>query len=69
VGAIVGEGSGSLQAGLGRAIVFFSQQYTVSPEKLWGAVIFTSIIGIACFALIRLLEMVVVRGGPLEDAA
>jgi NitT/TauT family transport system permease protein len=68
VGAIVGEGSGSLQAGLGRALVFFSQQYTVAPEKLWGAVLFTSLVGILCFGLVRLVERRVVPGGPLEEA-
>ena len=64
VGAIVGEGSGSLQAGLGRALVFFSQQYTVAPEKLWGAILFTSAVGIMCYALIRLVELRVTRAQP-----
>jgi NitT/TauT family transport system permease protein len=68
VGAIVGEGSGSLQAGLGRALVFFSQQYTVAPEKLWGAIIFTSLVGIAAFGLVRLVEMRVVRSRPGMEA-
>jgi ABC-type nitrate/sulfonate/bicarbonate transport system permease component len=69
VGAIVGEGSGSMQAGLGRALVFFSQQYTVAPEKLWGAILVSSAVGILCFGLVRLVEIGVVRGGPLEDTA
>ncbi|HEV7199700.1 MAG TPA: ABC transporter permease [Candidatus Limnocylindria bacterium] len=64
VGAIVGEGSGSLQAGLGRALVFFSQQYTVAPEKLWGAILFCSFVGVAAFGLVRLVEMRVVRVRP-----
>ena len=64
VGAIVGEGSGSLQAGLGRALVFFSQQYTVAPEKLWGAILFTSAVGIMCYALVRLIELRLVRAQP-----
>jgi NitT/TauT family transport system permease protein len=67
VGAIVGEGSGSLQAGLGRALVFFSQQYTVAPEKLWGAILFTSAVGILCYALVRLVELRVVRARPGEE--
>jgi NitT/TauT family transport system permease protein len=67
VGAIVGEGSGSMQAGLGRALVFFAQQYTVAPEKLWGAILFCSIVGVAAFGLVRLIEAGVVRGGPQED--
>jgi NitT/TauT family transport system permease protein len=67
VGAIVGEGSGSMQAGLGRALVFFAQQYTVAPEKLWGAILFCALVGVACFGFIRLIEMLVVRGGPIEE--
>jgi len=67
VGAIVGEGSGSLQAGLGRALVFFSQQYTVAPEKLWGAILFSSAVGIVCFGLVRLVELRVVRARPGEE--
>jgi NitT/TauT family transport system permease protein len=67
VGAIVGEGSGSMQAGLGRALVFFAQQYTVAPEKLWGAILFCSIVGVAAFGVVRLIEAGVVRGGPQED--
>ena len=36
VGAIVGEGPGGIQAGLGRAILFFAQQYTVGAGKAVG---------------------------------
>ena len=67
VGAIVGEGSGSMQAGLGRALVFFAQQYTIAPEKLWGAILFCALVGVAAFGFVRLIEMLVVRGGPIED--
>jgi NitT/TauT family transport system permease protein len=67
VGAIVGEGSGSLQAGLGRALVFFSQQYTIAPEKLWAAILVCSVVGVLCFGLVRLVEMGVVRGSPTGD--
>jgi ABC-type nitrate/sulfonate/bicarbonate transport system permease component len=56
-----------MQAGLGRALVFFAQQYTVAPEKLWGAILFCSIVGVAAFGLVRLIEAGVVRGGPQED--
>ncbi len=67
VGAIVGEGSGSLQAGLGRALVFFSQQYTVAPEKLWGAILFCAAVGILAYALVRAVELRVVRARPGEE--
>ena len=67
VGAIVGEGAGSLDAGLGRALVFFSSSYTVAPEKLWGAILVASVVGILCFGLVRLVEMGFVRGSPTGD--
>jgi NitT/TauT family transport system permease protein len=67
VGAIVGEGSGSLQAGLGRALVFFSQQYTVAPEKLWGAILVSSAVGIVCYGLVRFAELRLVRARPGEE--
>jgi NitT/TauT family transport system permease protein len=64
VGAIVGEGSGSLQAGLGRALVFFSQQYTVAPEKLWGAILVSGLLGITFYVIIRFVEVATLRGRP-----
>ncbi|MEO8252250.1 MAG: ABC transporter permease [Chloroflexota bacterium] len=68
VGAIVGEGPGGIQAGLGRAILFFSQAYTVAPEKLWAAILFTAVLGILFYGLVRGAEVWVLRGRP-EAAA
>jgi len=68
VGAIVGEGPGGIQAGLGRAILFFAQQYTVAPEKLWGAILFTALLGIVFFGIVRGVELRVLRNRP-EGAA
>ena len=64
VGAIVGEGPGGIQAGLGRAILFFAQQYTVAPEKLWGAILFASLLGIVFFGIVRAVELRVLRNRP-----
>ena len=64
VGAIVGEGPGGIQAGLGRAILFFSQSYSIAPEKLWAAILFTAVLGIAFYAIIRALEARILRGRP-----
>ena len=49
VGAIVGEGPGGIQYGLGRAILFFSQQYSSRPEKLWAAILVTAVLGIVFY--------------------
>jgi NitT/TauT family transport system permease protein len=62
VGAIIGEGPGGIPDGLGRAIINFNQAYITSPEKLWGAILVSSLLGISFFVAIRLLEMVVLRG-------
>ncbi len=62
VGAIIGEGPGGIPDGLGRAIINFNQAYITSPEKLWGAILVSSLLGISFFVLIRLLEMIVLRG-------
>jgi ABC-type nitrate/sulfonate/bicarbonate transport system permease component len=64
VGAIVGEGPGGIQAGLGRAILFFSQAYSIAPEKLWAAILFTAVLGIVFYGIIRGAELWVLRGRP-----
>jgi NitT/TauT family transport system permease protein len=62
VGAIVAEAPTGIQGGLGRAIIQFNQQYITGPEKLWATVIVCAALGIAFFVLVRLVEMVVMRG-------
>jgi NitT/TauT family transport system permease protein len=64
VGAIIGEGPGGIPDGLGRAIINFNQQYITGPEKLWAAILVSSILGISFFLLIRVAELVVLRGRP-----
>jgi NitT/TauT family transport system permease protein len=64
VGAIVGEGPGGIRYGLGRAILFFSQQYTIAPEKLWAAIFVTAALGIVFFAIVRGVELRVLRRWP-----
>lgn len=64
VGAIIGEGPGGIPDGLGRAIINFNQQYISGPEKLWAAILVSSILGISFFVVIRVAELVVLRGRP-----
>ena len=45
VGAIVGELPTGANAGLGRALLSFSQQFTAAPEKLYVTVIFCALAG------------------------
>lgn len=64
VGAIIGEGPGGIPDGLGRAIINFNQYYVTGPEKLWGAILASALVGIAFFVLVRLIELAVLRGRP-----
>jgi NitT/TauT family transport system permease protein len=64
VGAIVGEGPGGIPDGLGRVIINFNNQYISGPEKLWAAILASAILGIVFFSLVRVAELVVLRGRP-----
>ncbi|HSK52670.1 MAG TPA: ABC transporter permease [Clostridia bacterium] len=64
VGAIIGEGPGGIPDGLGRAIINFNQQYITAPEKLWAAILVSSLLGVAFFILVRVAELVALRGRP-----
>jgi NitT/TauT family transport system permease protein len=64
VGAIIGEGPGGIPDGLGRAIINFNQQYITGPEKLWAAILVSSLLGVSFFIVIRGAELVVLRGRP-----
>ncbi len=69
VGAIIGEGPGGIPDGLGRAIINFNQYYITGPEKLWGSILVSALLGIVFFAAIRIAEVLALRGRPgVEDA-
>ncbi len=69
VGAIVGEGNpGGSQFGLGRSILNFNEQYGSAPEKLWAAVLASSLLGIAFFLLVRTAEVFTLRNRPASVA-
>ena len=69
VGAIIGEGPGGIPDGLGRAILNFNQYYITGPEKLWGAILVSALLGIVFFTLISVLEALVLRGRSAPEAA
>jgi len=62
VGAIIGEGPGGINDGLGLVILTFNQYYITGPEKLWAAIIATGLLGIVFYLLISLVEHFVLRG-------
>jgi NitT/TauT family transport system permease protein len=69
VGAIVGEGNpGGSQFGLGRTILNFNEQYSSGPEKLWAAIFAAALLGLTFFLIVRVIEMVVLRGRPGSPA-
>lgn len=64
VGAIIGEDVGAIQNGLGRVITTFNQYYITGPEKLWAAILFAALLGGAFFVVVRVAELIVLRGRP-----
>jgi NitT/TauT family transport system permease protein len=68
VGAIIGEGPGGIPDGLGRAIINFNNQYSSGPEKLWATILVTALLGIAFFVVVRLAEVISLRGRPVLAA-
>ncbi|MDH4333812.1 MAG: ABC transporter permease [Chloroflexota bacterium] len=68
VGAIIGEGPGAIQGGLGWSIIEFNQQYITNPSKLWGAIFVAALLGVSFYSLVRLVELRVLRGRPEASA-
>jgi NitT/TauT family transport system permease protein len=62
VGAIVGELPSSRSDGLAAAILRASGNYAAEPEKLWAAIIMASLVGMAFFSMVSLVERRVLRG-------
>ena len=69
IGAIIGELPAGLGDGLGRSLLTFSYYYVSGPEKLYGAILISALLGITFVALVSLAERIVVRRGrrPVED--
>ena len=61
VGAIIGELPSGIADGLGRIILNFNQYYATGPERLWAAILFAFLSGMAFFLLVSLLERIFVR--------
>jgi len=68
VGAIIGEGPGAIQGGLGWSIIEFNQQYVTNPSKLWSAIFVAALLGVSFYSLVRLVELRVLRGRPEASA-
>ncbi len=68
VGAIIGEGPGGINDGLGLVILTFNQYYITGPEKLWAAIFVAAALGVVFFLLVRVAEMFALRRRPGIDA-
>ena len=64
VGAIIGEGPGGVNDGLGRAIINFNNQYISGPEKLWATILIAALLGIAFYSLVHIAENFALRTAP-----
>ena len=64
VGAIIGEGPGGVNDGLGRAIINFNNQYISGPEKLWATILIAALLGIASYGLVQIAERYTLRSAP-----
>lgn len=62
VGAIIGELPSGVRGGLGGAILNFNQYYISGPAKLWATILMASVVGIGFFVIVRLAEILALRG-------
>ena len=62
VGAIVGEFPAGIREGLGGALLQAMQYYSISPGRLWAAILVTAIAGIGAFLLVIAVERRALRG-------
>ncbi len=63
VGAIIGELPSGIGDGLGRAILDFSSDYSLtSTPKLWASIVMAAMVGILFFVSVNIAEQLVLRG-------
>lgn len=64
VGAIIGELPSGIQDGLGGSILNFNQYYNSAPPRLWATILIAAVLGIAFYALVAIVERLVIRWAP-----
>jgi len=63
VGAIIGELPSGIGDGLGRAILDFSSDYSLtSTPKLWASIVMAAMVGILFFVSVNITEQIMLRG-------
>jgi NitT/TauT family transport system permease protein len=56
IGAIIGELPAGLSVGMGRSLLSFASSFSSAPEKLFGAVLIATLLGLMFVGLVALLE-------------
>ena len=67
VGSIIGELPSGIRDGLGGAILNFNQYYISGPERLWATIVVSAAVGIVFYAIVTMVELVVLRGRKAVD--
>ena len=62
IGAIIGEQTAGVAAGLGSAIINYNQYYISAPERLWATIIMCTFVGLFFVGAIALVETGVTHG-------
>ncbi len=62
IGAIIGEQTAGVAAGLGSAIINYNQYYTSGPERLWATIVMCTIVGFIFVGIVNLAERLLTRG-------
>jgi NitT/TauT family transport system permease protein len=62
IGAIIGEQTAGVAAGLGSAIINYNQYYTSGPERLWATIVMCTIVGFIFVGMVNLAERLLTRG-------
>jgi NitT/TauT family transport system permease protein len=62
IGAIIGEQTAGVAAGLGSAIINYNQYYISAPERLWATIVMCTFVGLFFVGAINVAETIVTRG-------
>jgi NitT/TauT family transport system permease protein len=62
IGAIIGEQTAGVAAGLGSAIINYNQYYISAPERLWATIVMCTLLGLFFVGAINLAERLFTRG-------
>ncbi|MEO8571407.1 MAG: ABC transporter permease subunit [Chloroflexota bacterium] len=61
IGAIIGEQTAGVAAGLGSAIINYNQYYISAPERLWATIVMSTFVGLFFVGAITLAETILTR--------